>query len=90
MWTAGTIAMALGTVLLAVGPGDADRTDRLAEETIDIAGPSDATVVLGHVFTNDEYGESLDRLGIDTTTGDVSPDDVAGRHRHYPRAHGSA
>ncbi|WP_273837454.1 universal stress protein [Halococcus sp. PRR34] len=72
--------MALETVLLAVGPGDADRIDRLAEETIDIAGPSDATVVLGHIFTDEEYAESLDRLGFDTTSGDVSPDDVASRH----------
>ncbi|EMA48423.1 universal stress protein uspa-like protein [Halococcus salifodinae DSM 8989] len=76
----GSVAMALGTVLLAVGPGDADRIDRLAEETIDIAGPSDATVVLGHVFTDEEYAESLDRLGFDTTSGEVSPDDVASRH----------
>lgn len=80
MRTAGTIDMALGTVLLAVGPSDADRTDRLAEETIDIAGPSGATVILGHVFTDEEYSESLDRLGFDTMAGDVSPDDVAGRH----------
>lgn len=72
--------MALEAVLLAVGPGDADRTERLVEETIDIAGPSDATVILGHVFTDEEYVESLDRLGFDTTAGDVSPDDVAGRH----------
>lgn len=72
--------MALETVLLAVGPSDANRTDRLAEETIDIAGPSSATVVLGHVFTDDEYGETLDRLDYDTTTGEMSPDDVASRH----------
>ena len=72
--------MALETVVLAVGPGDADRIDRLAEETIDIAGPSGATVVLGHVFTDEEYADSLDRLGFDTTVGEVSPDDVADRH----------
>jgi|GEM_PF-4548266 len=50
--------MALETVVLAVGPGDAERIDRLAEETIDIAGPADATVVLGHVFTDEEYEPS--------------------------------
>lgn len=72
--------MALETVLLALGPGDAERIDRLAEETIDIAGPSDATVVLGHVFTEEEYERAIDRLRIDTTVGEVSPNDVAGRH----------
>jgi nucleotide-binding universal stress UspA family protein len=72
--------MALETVLLAVGPGDAERTDRLAEETIDIAGPSGATVVLGHVFTEAEYERAIDRLGFDTTAEGVSPNDVAGRH----------
>ena len=71
--------MALETVLLAVGPGDAERTDRLAEETIDIAGPAGATVVLGHVFTEEEYAETRDRLGFDPSA-EVTPNDVAGRH----------
>jgi nucleotide-binding universal stress UspA family protein len=72
--------MALETVLLAVGPGDAERIDRLAEETIDIAGPSDATVVLGHVFTEEEYENTIDSLGFDRTIEKVSPNDVANRH----------
>lgn len=72
--------MALETVLLALGPGDAERIDRLAEETIDIAGPSAATVVLGHVFTEAEYERAVDRLGFDVTAGDVSPNEVAHRH----------
>lgn len=72
--------MALETVLLAVGPGDTERTDRLAEETVDIAGPAGATVVLGHVFTEEEYERTLDRLGFDPTAEEVSPTEVAGRH----------
>ncbi len=72
--------MALETVLLALGPGDAERVDRLAEETIDIAGPSGATVVLGHVFTEEEYARTIDSLGFDRTVEEVSPNDVAGRH----------
>ena len=72
--------MALETVVLAVGPGDADRIDRLAEETIDIAGPSGATVVLGHVFTDEEYDEVLDRLGFDPDSEEATPDEVAQRH----------
>ncbi|KAB1192538.1 universal stress protein [Haloferax sp. MBLA0076] len=72
--------MAIETILLAVGAGDADRIDRLAEETIDIAGPTGATVVVGHVFTKEEYNEALDNLDFDITAEEVSGDDVARRH----------
>ena len=72
--------MAIETILLAVGPGDADRLDRLAEETIDVAGPTGARVVLGHVFTREEYESALDNLDFDITTDEVSADDVATRH----------
>ena len=71
--------MALETVVLAVGPGDAERIDRLAEETIDIAGPSGATVVLGHVFTDEEYARTVASLGFDDA-GRPSPNEVARRH----------
>jgi nucleotide-binding universal stress UspA family protein len=73
--------MAIETILLAVGPSDADRVRRLAEETVDIAGPTDADVVLLHVFTRDEYDETLSNLDFDTTASEVSPDQVAARHR---------
>jgi nucleotide-binding universal stress UspA family protein len=72
--------MALETVLLALGPGDAERVDRLAEETIDIAGPPGATVILGHVFTEAEYEHAIDSLDFDATAGEVSPNRVAHRH----------
>lgn len=72
--------MAIETILLAVGAGDADRIDRLAEETIDVAGPTGATVVIGHVFTKEEYNEALDNLDFDITAEEVSGDDVARRH----------
>jgi len=72
--------MAIETVLLAVGPHDADRYERLGEETTEIAGPAGATVVLGHVFTRDEYRESLDRLDFEPQREEVSADDVARRH----------
>jgi nucleotide-binding universal stress UspA family protein len=73
--------MAIETILLAVGPSDADRVARLAEETADIAGPTGAEVVLLHVFTRDEYDETLSNLDFDTRATEVSPDDVASRHR---------
>ena len=72
--------MSLDTILLAIGPSDSDRIDRLAEETIDVAGPAGSTVVLGHVFTKSEYDDALDKLEFDTTADEVSPDDVAARH----------
>ena len=72
--------MAIETILLAIGPGDADRIDRLAEETIDVAKPTGATVVLGHVFDRDQYQKKLDDLAFDTIADEVDPDDVAERH----------
>lgn len=71
--------MALETVLLAVGGASDDRYGRLAAITEDIVEGSDATVVLGHVFTEDDYAETVDRLEFDDDT-EVSPDTVAGRN----------
>lgn len=71
--------MALETVLLAVGPNDADRIDELADAVIDVAGPAGATVVVAHVFTDEQYGGVVDRLEFEST-GDADPDEVADRH----------
>lgn len=71
--------MALETILLAVGPGDADRTDELAGAVIDVAGPTGATVDLAHVFTESQYEEVLDRLDFDMDA-EIHPDEVASRH----------
>ena len=72
--------MTLKTVLLAVGPGDADRVDDLAEAVVEVAEPADATVVLAHVFTDSEYDEVLDRLEFDAEIDEIEPDEVASRH----------
>lgn len=71
--------MALKTLLLAVGPRDGDRADRLAQTAVDIAGPGRTTVVLLHVFTQEEYDSTTRNLGIDDTSK-VTVDDVARRH----------
>lgn len=71
--------MALDTLLLAVGPEESDSSDRLARTTVDIAGPSGATVVLLHVFTQEEYESTIDNLGI-RDASEVTVDDVARRH----------
>lgn len=72
--------MTLRTVLLAVGPGDADRIDELAGAVVEAAKPAGATVVLAHVFTSEEFDDVLDRLDFDAAVDDVDPDGVAGRH----------
>lgn len=73
------VDMALETILLAVGPGDADRTEALARAVADVAQPADATVVLAHVFTDDEYEAVRSRLEFDDGV-EVEPDRVAKRH----------
>jgi nucleotide-binding universal stress UspA family protein len=72
--------MAIETILLAVGPNDASRVERLAEETIDVAGPTGARVVLAHVFTSEEYQNALSNLEFDRERSEVTADDVAVRH----------
>ncbi|WP_435346514.1 universal stress protein [Haloarchaeobius sp. HRN-SO-5] len=71
--------MALDTVLLAVGQGDADRIEALTETVVDIAGPAGAEVVLAHVFTDEEYDDTREKLDIDANA-EVTPDDVAERY----------
>ena len=71
--------MAIDTILLAVGPMDTVRAEELAETVLEIADPLDATVVIGHAFTEDEYEEFRDDLGFDARVEDVDPKEVARR-----------
>jgi len=71
--------MALETILLAVGPNDADRIDKLVSTVTDIAGPAGARVVVAHVFTDDEFERAVDRLEFDAVA-EADPDEVADRH----------
>jgi nucleotide-binding universal stress UspA family protein len=71
--------MGLQTVLVAVDATDANRVDRLIEEAIDEAAPAGATVVLAHVFSQEEYAENRDRLEFDRDS-EATPDVVARRH----------
>lgn len=71
--------MALDTVLLAVGEGDADRSDVLAETVTDIAGPAGSVVALTHVFTSEEFETVTEQLDYDPD-GSVAPNEVAMRH----------
>jgi nucleotide-binding universal stress UspA family protein len=71
--------MALETILLAVGPGDADRTEELARAVSEVAGPTGAQVVLAHIFTDEEFDDVISQLDYDPT-GEIDPDEVAARH----------
>lgn len=70
--------MAIETVLLALGPNDDTRIDELSRTVTDIAGPTDATVVLAHVFTPEEYEEATNRLDF-ADSADADVDEVAQR-----------
>lgn len=71
--------MAIDTILLAVGPMDTVRAEELAETVLEIADPLDASVVIGHAFTAEEYEEFREDLGFDARVEDVDPDEVARR-----------
>jgi nucleotide-binding universal stress UspA family protein len=70
--------MAIETILLAVGPADDDRADMLAESVIDIAGPLGADVVIGHVFTEEEFDRLEAQLDADGSSA-IVPELVARR-----------
>ncbi|AEH38676.1 universal stress protein [Halopiger xanaduensis] len=72
------------TILLAIGPSDSDRIDELTQQTIDVAEPTGATVVLAHVISASEYEdevhnyqEAIDKMGIDLENRDLSPEALA-------------
>lgn len=72
--------MSIETVLLAIGESDKDRIEQLLEETIAVAKPTGATVVLGHVFTETAYDEAIENLSFDQPSADVTPNEVARRY----------
>jgi nucleotide-binding universal stress UspA family protein len=72
--------MSIETILLAVGSEDEKRTERLATEATSVAKPTGATVVLAHVFDDDEFDEVRSNLGVDAGSEGSTPDAVAERH----------
>ena len=72
--------MSIETVLLAVGTEGEKRAERLAREAIAVAEPSDAEVVLTHVFTDEEFDGIRSKLGVDPASEGSTPDAVAERH----------
>lgn len=47
--------MSVDTILVTVGEEDRNRSDEIASAVIDVAAPTDATVVLVHVLTEETY-----------------------------------
>lgn len=71
--------MALEKILIAVGPGDPERSITLMETVVDIAGPSGAEVVLAHVFDEEEYQNALGSLDYGPNDR-PDPDEVVARY----------
>ncbi|AHG01622.1 universal stress protein (plasmid) [Halostagnicola larsenii XH-48] len=72
--------MTLETILLAVGPNDVGRREEILETVLEVAQPADATVVLSHVFTEDEYDDVLDQLNLNASSEPIETDRVADRY----------
>ncbi|GGJ06427.1 hypothetical protein GCM10008995_15430 [Halobellus salinus] len=70
--------MSLETIVLAAESGDEDVADRLAATAADIADPSNAKIVLAHVFDDEEYENARNRLNF-TDDSEVTPSVIAER-----------
>ncbi|MFO7926543.1 MAG: universal stress protein [Halobacteriota archaeon] len=57
--------MALETLVVAVGPNDNTRTDELTEAVLDVAIPTDSSVVLLHAFDERAYEKGIEEAGFD-------------------------
>jgi nucleotide-binding universal stress UspA family protein len=71
--------MSMETVLLAVGEGDDQRTDRFGDAVRDIAGPAEAEVAVAHVFSDESYDELSGQMDFEPAN-EASPDLIAKRH----------
>lgn len=70
--------MSVKTIVLAAGSGKDELIDRLAATAADIANPTDAEIVLTHVFSESEYDEARDRLNL-SNDSEVTPSTLAER-----------
>ncbi|MFB6070144.1 MAG: universal stress protein [Halanaeroarchaeum sp.] len=70
--------MSLDTLLLAIGSDDEERTDALIDTVIELAEAADASVIVGHVFTPEDFREI--RSDLNMTGSDATADEVARHH----------
>ncbi|RDI70728.1 universal stress protein [Halopelagius longus] len=73
-----TDATGLDTVLLGIGGRDDARVDALVDAVRETAGPTDATVVVAHVFDKESYRDAVEQL-LDAEGGTIEPDELASR-----------
>ena len=72
--------MAIETLLLTVGSNAGDRVDELTTAVLDVARPTAASVVVLHVFDDDDFDAATRRLEYDPADP-PSPSAVAARLR---------
>ena len=72
--------MTIDTILLAVGASDERRAAALAEAVAEVAEPTGATVVIAHVFEEEEFESVRERLEDSSSEAPLSADQVARRH----------
>lgn len=70
----------LDTIVLAIGPRDDDRLDRLARVVLQVAKPTDVTVILTHVFSKKQFDEVAEELDYPKAT-EEDVDVVLERHQ---------
>lgn len=66
----------LETVLLAVGSRDDARINTLVDAVTEVAVPTDATVIIAHVFDSDSYREAVEQL-LETPDENIDSDELA-------------
>lgn len=78
--------MVIDRLLVAIGTGEDERADELTGVAMDLARPGETTVYLLHVFQQTEYDELAEEMDFDPTAGDLTPDELAARHRSVANA----
>jgi nucleotide-binding universal stress UspA family protein len=71
--------ISVNTIILAVGPDDEDRVERLASVALQLAHPNDARVILTHVFGSEEFERLTDELNFSNATAE-DIDNLVARH----------
>lgn len=79
--------MAIDTVLVVISEEDEQRAETLARVAAEEAEASGADVVLGYVFSEERFGEAVQRFGFDRSADRLSPGDVADRIAPVQAAH---
>lgn len=70
----------LDTIVLAIGPRNDDHLNQIARVVLQVAKPTNATVVLTHVFTKSQFDEVAEELDYPKAT-EEDVDVVLKRHQ---------